>query len=306
LLSPSPPDPGTDPPPTVQRARRAAVAGAALTLAMAAGVGWQLFGRGLDGLTRAVPSGPLFYLAFAASYLALPVADWLILRRLWGGHVVGAAGLAATLRKRVANEVVLGYSGEAYVYAWARANGIVAPFAAVKDVAVLSAVAGNLATLTALGLALPLAGHLPAATMWGALGSALLVAAATLPFLFWRRRVFALPGADLRWVLGVHLARQLAATLLLAATWSLGRPGIAAGLWLALAAGRLVVWRLPFVPNKDLLFANLAALLIGRGDAVADLIAFTAALTLLVHAALMAAFGLGALVRRYARTAASI
>jgi len=61
-------------------------------------------------------------------------------------------------------------------------------------------------------------------------------------------------------------------------------------MWLFLSAGRLLVSRLPLVPNKDLLFANFAILVIGQDRALSEMIAFTAALTLLVHAALIGAF----------------
>lgn len=52
------------------------------------------------------------------------------------------------------------------------------------------------------------------------------------------------------------------------------------------------------MPNKDLLFANFAILLIGQDQELSELIAFTAALTLLVHVVLIALFGLMELVRR--------
>jgi hypothetical protein len=55
---------------------------------------------------------------------------------------------------------------------------------------------------------------------------------------------------------------------------------------------------LPLVPNKDLLFANFAIILIGQGSQLSDLIAFTAALTLVYHVVLIVAFGLLAVVEK--------
>ena len=101
-----------------------------------------------------------------------PTFDWLIFRRLWG---LPAAGLAALIKKRVANEVVVGYSGEAYFYVWARARlkMVAAPFGAVKDVTILSAIAGNAITLAMLAVALPIArGLLTARTVRDGRGSA--------------------------------------------------------------------------------------------------------------------------------------
>jgi hypothetical protein len=70
------------------------------------------------------------------------------------------------------------------------------------------------------------------------------------------------------------------------ALWATALPGIVWGVWLALAAWRNFIQRLPFVPNKDLLFVNLAILALGTaGREVAALLALTAALTVLAHAA---------------------
>jgi len=75
-------------------------------------------------------------------------------------------------------------------------------------------------------------------------------------------------------------------------------PGVSIGMWMFLAAGRLLVSRLPLVPNKDLLFANAAILLIGQDQALSELVAFTAALTLLLHVALIVAFAAHAIAMR--------
>ena len=136
------------------RSRWPAIIGAVLTVLMIAGLARELFGDGLAGLTRSVPQDPRFYLCFALLYMSPPTGDFLIFRRLWG---IPIAGLAALIKKRIANEVVFGYSGEAYFYAWARARTtlVAAPFGAVKDVSILSAIAGNAITLLMIAVALP-------------------------------------------------------------------------------------------------------------------------------------------------------
>lgn len=76
---------------------------------------------------------------------------------------------------------------------------------------------------------------------------------------------------------------------------------MALGTWLLLSAARLLFSRLPFAPNKDLLFANFAILWLGPDQPLSGVVAFTAALTLAVHVALAPAFGAEALVRRARR-----
>ncbi len=287
--SPVPPEP---PPP---RRRWAQIAGIVLTLAMVVGVGFQLFGQGWGNFARSVPSDPWFYLAFVALYFALPLGDYVIFRRLWD---IPLEGLGALIKKRIANEVLFGYSGEAYFYAWAkdRARNVAAPFGAVKDVSILSALAGNAVTLALIGLSLPFAAHLGAAQAQGLGLSALFVVAISVPFLLFRRRVFSLPGAELRYVFWVHIARLVASTVLLALVWALALPQVPLGAWLLLSAVRMIVGRLPFVPNKDLLFANFVGLL-GAGQGLPMPVALIAGLTLVVHVLLLGAFPLAALFR---------
>lgn len=280
------------------RSRWPALLGVALTVLMVAGLARELLGDGLAGLGRAAPDEPLFYLFFALSYLALPVADFLIFRRLWG---IPASGLAATVNKRIANEVLFSYSGEAYFYAWARANArmVAAPFGAVKDVSILSALAGNAATLLMMAASVPLAGRLLDDGMeTAALLSAAVLVATSLPFLLFRRRVFSLERPALLWIFRVHCLRLFAVTLFLALAWEAALPGASVAMWLLLSAGRLLVSRAPVVPNKDLIFANLAIMILGENDTLSELMAFTAALTLAAHVALLALWGLWRLAAR--------
>ncbi len=280
------------------RSRWPAVIGAVLTLAMIAGLGHELLKSGLAGLSRSVPSDPRFYLCFAALYMSLPTGDYIIFRRLWG---IPIGGLAALIKKRIANEVVFGYSGEAYFYAWARARAkmVAAPFGAVKDVSILSAIAGNAITLLMMAIALPLGHALMKPDQLRMLeGSGAIVFAISLPFLIFSKRVFSLPRGQLWWVFGIHCLRLLAGSVLIAFAWHFALPDVSIGMWLFLAAGRLLVSRLPLVPNKDLLFANFAIILIGQDQELSDLVAFTAALQLLVHVVLIVAFSLNGLVRR--------
>jgi len=82
-----------------------------------------------------------------------------IFRRLWRIPAEGAVALA---RKYVGNELLLGYIGEAYFYAWARQRAplVGAPFGAIKDVAILSAMVGNAATIAIMAAAYPFIGWL--------------------------------------------------------------------------------------------------------------------------------------------------
>ena len=116
--------------------------GPGISLLILAAVLYQLRGLDFAGIWKMLPVSIGFWTAFIGYYMAAPVSEWIIFRRLWGLPV---QGIAALLRKLVSNEILLGYIGEVYFYAWARRHATItsAPFGAIKDSAILSALAGN-------------------------------------------------------------------------------------------------------------------------------------------------------------------
>lgn len=270
-----------------------AVLAVAVTVAMVAGLAGELLDDGLAGLGRAVPSSPGFYLFFLVSYFALPVSDFWIFRRLWG---LPPSGFAALNIKRIANDVLIGVTGDAYFYAWARERlrMVAAPFGAVKDVTLISGVVGNAIAIVLGAIALPLGyelmpPHLARAMAW----SLSIPITLSLLLLVFSRRVFSLPLRTLFFIFRVDCLRVAIASLAIALAWKSAMPSVATGMWLFLVAGRQLVLRLPFLPNKDLLFANFAILVIGQDKELSDLMAFSAASTLLLHLSLTVAFGIG-------------
>lgn len=281
------------------------ILGGALTLLMIVALVRELLNSGLVGLTRAIPTNPLFYIAFAIYYFAPPTFDYLIFRRLWK---IPIDGMAALHKKRISNEVLIGYSGEAYFYAWARQRTqmIAAPFGAVKDVTIQSAIAGNTFTLILVLLLAPFAASLPQAGIKELVNPTTIALSAaamilmSLPFFIFSRRVFSLPGKSLWFVFAMHMVRLSVVTLSVAFAWHFAIPGVAMGTWIFLAALRMLASRLPFVPNKELIFASFAIVLIGSGDDVTELLALVAGLTLAVHVVLIAGFALHSLYRKVA------
>ena len=272
--------------------------GALLSGLMVVALVWELFDHGFAGFELAAPDSPWFYLFFALAYLSPPLFDFIIFRRLWQ---LPFDGFGALVRKRIANDVVIGYSGDVFFYAWARARlkMVAAPFGAVKDVTILSGIAGNIVTVAMLATALPFAfGLFTGAQLRMLAWSSAVALGISAVLLLFSRRVFSLTGPTLRWIFGVHCARLVLGSLAFGIASYFAMPGVSIRWWLFLAAGRLVVARLPLLPNKDLLFANFAIIFIGHGEVLSDLVAFIATLTLVTHAVLMAAFGLPALTRK--------
>lgn len=250
---------------------------------------WQLRYLDVRGVIAMVPRSPLFWLLFAAGYLALPASEWVIYRRLWN---LPPRGFLALLRKRISNEIIAGYSGELYFYAWARRHAalVATPFGAIKDVSILSAVVANVCTLAL------------AAVSWQSLValnlgtdakvmivSAACIALPSIVALVMRKRLFTLPRDELARIAVIHLLRIVATTVFAAALWAVALPAAPLAWWLVLATLRLLVSRLPLLPNKDIVFAGLVAFTVGPASNVAAMLTMVAALWLVTHLLLGAA-----------------
>jgi len=230
-----------------------------------------------------VPVSPLFWSLFVIGFLAGPLSEWFIFNRLWG---VGLPSFGALTRKLAYNELVLGYLGEAWFYAWARKNAQISgsPFGAVKDVAVLSAMAGNVMTLVLIIAALPYLDLLPLGDYGSAIGWSLaFVLATTLAAMIWRRALFSLARSELVMVFGVHVGRIIVTTIISAILWQMILPDTHFGWWLVLAAIRLLISRLPFIPNKDIAFAGVAVIVASSDTQIASLLTLMAGLILMAN-----------------------
>ena len=253
------------------------------SLLMLAGIVHALRGFDFDQILGMLPSSPLFWIVFAAYYLGAPASEWIIYRRLWA---VPGSCMSALLRKLVCNELLLGYLGEVYLYTWARKRVAMAatPFGAIKDVAVLSAIAGNGVTLASLVLIWPLVGttQLGLESRPVMLSLAVVLATSIVVMLF-RGRIFTLQRSDLWFIFGVHLVRIGVLTALTALLWHLVLPDVPVLWWMFLSTLRMLISRLPLVPNKDVVFAGLAVFTLGHETQIAALMTMMASLILLTH-----------------------
>ncbi|OYX77913.1 MAG: hypothetical protein B7Y82_04985 [Sphingomonadales bacterium 32-65-25] len=257
--------------------------GTIITLAVLVAAMLQLAQLDLARVAAIVPSSPAFWLVFALSYFAGPLGDYAIFRRLWQ---IPVAGFFALLRKLIGNELITGYVGDLYFYTWARQRtGMTsAPFGAVKDVAILSAMAANAVTLVLMVLAYPLLDTLhlgiDSTAFFASVALMLVISSGVL---FFRKKLFSLPARDLWVVTFVQTARVIATLVLTGLCWHLALPAESVELWVLLSAMRMLLSRLPFLPNKDVVFAALAVFMIGQDAEVGALMAMMASLLLATH-----------------------
>jgi len=229
-------------------------------------VGWlvlKVTAIGWGAVFASLPTTPWFYLLFLVMFLTLPLTETLIFRLLLDRRV-GIGDIGVFIRKRVLNSAFVGYSGDLYIFVWAKRRlGLSTRQAghAVKDNAILSALSST--TITALLVAgFWFTGQAALVASWldtgmGKLLTVLFVAAALLPVLLrFRGSIFAASAKVAGAVLGIHMARGLFLLGVQAAQWWVVLPDQSWTTWLIFLTAQMVISRLPFIPNRDLLFLS--------------------------------------------------
>jgi hypothetical protein len=225
------------------------------TVAVTALLLWQLTQLGWERLWRERPTGAGFYLVLVLLYFVQPLGEWVVFRRLWQTHLP----FGVCLQKRILNNTVFSYSGEAYLYLWARKN-LSLPHAhlihTVKDSSLLSGAANTLVLLSLLGgLTLSGAWRMPALNtdfnpVYWLVGAVPVISAAA--FLFARRKITTLSASQVWFVFTVHLARNLVNQATQVALWTLALPTVPLAAWLNFLAARLLLMQLSFLPSGNL------------------------------------------------------
>lgn len=215
---------------------------------------------GWGEILRELPTNGWFYVIFLLLYMMLPLSESVIYRVAWGTSFW--TNLPVFIKKRVYNKDFFGYSGEAYLYAWARRH-VALPgrriLGIIRDNVVLSGFGSTvfavllLAAFLAVGNVEVLGISRGEGLVYFALAAGTLVAAAILGARF-RGRLFALPGRVLGLAFLLHFGRLLAMNVLQVMQWDLVIPGVGWQSWFVLLAAQVVISRLPLLPARDLLF----------------------------------------------------
>ena len=227
----------------------------------------------------ALPANPAFYLVFVLIYLALPLFEVVIYQRLWKRPLWRYTPFF--LRKQVYNAALIGYPGEAVFCFWAQ-NKLGLPsrtaLMAIKDNNILSAMASNSATillvLAFIGTGqiswLNTSGNSTGLYIGFGVGFTLL---SSMAVYYFRKKLIAMPGKDAVFVLSIHVFRVFAVMLLQALQWSIVIPNAPFTVWLAFLTAQFLLTRIPFLPNKDLMFLGLSLSLGGMIDAPSAVVA---------------------------------
>lgn len=264
-----------------------------LSLSLLAVVAHELGRVDVTSKVAALPWSPLFWLAFLVFILVSPLTEWLMLRHLLRAPL---SGVWVILRKMVYNDMLLSYLGDAYLFTWIRRElgHVKAPFAVVKDMAIVSAFMGSVTTLAAIFLAWPLIPQVEGRATTLMLALALPLASGGLIALF-RGALLSLPRPEILFIAAACAFRILAQTGAAIVMWTSLLPQVPLSTWVMLATIRMIATRLPLVPNKDLAFAAVTVALIAPHGGIAPMIVMTTSLVLVANMLIAIMIGLGTL-----------
>ncbi len=233
-----------------------------LTAAVIGFLVYQLATIGWRDVASSIPGEPWFYVLWAIAYARLPVFEMFIYRRVWKKGRLEL--LYAFLRKRALNADVMGYTGEVYLFAWAR-KAVPEPadriWKAIKDNLIVSSLCSvGTAIIMLVGLALSglLDPWLGGAWGWYAFGAVVVAALTAALLIQFRSTVFSFSASVIGWMGLWHSARFFIGYVLSVTMWWVVLPDVPAATWALLLTLFILTDRIPVIPSRDLLFVGVS------------------------------------------------
>lgn len=238
-------------------------------IAVVAWLSFKLYDLGWKTIWTSLPRTPLFYLFMVCAYFALPLAEIFVYKRMWSFSLKEAFPIF--LIKKVYNTSVANYSGEVFFFAWAKKTlglGNKELFGIIKDNNIISSVAS---TLVAFGLLFifMIGGFLPIERLFGSIdpryylfGIPLIIILLLFGYRF-RTALFSLTPKEGMVLLGIYSSRFLLIQVLNVAMWKSALPHIPFYVWITFVSINLLLSRVPFLSNTNLIFMGIGMELSG-------------------------------------------
>ncbi len=230
---------------------------------------YQLTEIGWGKVWDSLPVNPLFYVLLLLLYVALPASQIIIYRLVW--KFPRLRGFLIFLLIKVYNQNVVGYSGEVYLYFWAQKNVDRKDIDILKDIKDSNILSSISSTIIAIGLLatfvltdqIRLLKWLPTTSNWYV--TAGVVALLILIFVLYkfRRFIISMPPKKAGSIFAIHSGRLLFIQVIQILQWHIELPHIPLHVWFTFVALQLVMSRIPFLPNQDLLFFGTSMKLTG-------------------------------------------
>lgn len=221
---------------------------------------YQLFDIGFKDFLNNLPTQPLFYLIFYILYITLPTAEVFIYRQIW--PIRRWQLFKAFLTKRVYNDEVMGYSGEFFLFMWARKKLDKRDRDILKNVRdnnILSAISSNTVTIVLIVI-LVYAGIINLDELIGNVdlfyiitGAVIFMAVVALIVQF-RKYIFELPLKKAVIIGLIYFSRFVFHNGLMMVLWAVVIPETPISTWFLFVAIMIIVNRIPILPSRDLIF----------------------------------------------------
>lgn len=248
---------------------------------------------GWGNIAGALPESPLFYSLSVVLFLIVPASETLSYKAITGRKI--SQGLSIFARKRVFNDALFSYSGEAYLIGrlgHLPGLGIKSAAIAVKDNNLVSALVSNSMTIVLVIAVLAVGRRDILDSIWALSPAAVGTFGAIcillyLITLFFFRKISAMKRDIFLRLTGIHMGKVFLVGAVQMAQWAVGLPAELMTTWLTFLAVQFLLKRIPGLPNTDIVFLGLGISLAGFAHSqpeqvIAMLVAATA-MTQLVH-----------------------
>lgn len=233
---------------------------------------FQLTEIGWNQVLLSLPTNPWFYFLFVLIYFSLPLAEMLIYRISWTYSLREA--FKPFMLKKIYNKDVVGYSGEFYIYAWAKQHLKLsrrAIFSTIKDNNILSTIASTVVTFGLLAVLLfteqiKVIELIPRSERVYALGGVAFSLVMIFFLVYFRKHIMGMSARTSGLIFGIHSFRLLFGQLLHIIQWAIIMPEVALYVWFTFVSIQLILTRIPFLPNQDLIFLGISVELSGLMD----------------------------------------
>jgi len=225
---------------------------------------YQFMQIGWLKVLSSLPTNPLFYLLYIPLFFQLPGSELFIYRILWGIRIGDI--WPALLVKKVYNNDVVGYSGEVFLFNWANRSlrkKSVELMRDVKDNNVISSIISTIVTLIVLllffksnpGIFTRWFQKIPNNQLWY-----IVISLAILSFLIYKFRKYlvSLPLKTSLKISFIHFIRHCVGFIIQVYQWHIVLPHVPMYVWFTFMAVQLIITRLPFLPNVDLIFLTVS------------------------------------------------
>ena len=222
---------------------------------------YQLTKIGWHDFFDSLPTEPLFYLLFLLIFFALPVTEIFTYNLSW--DLKFREGIMIFLKKRVFNKSVMEYSGELQLFTWARKKFNISDkevFRVIRDNNIMSSVASTFVAFSLLlafllGDQITLMKYLKNNSNLITIAAVAFISIILLAVAFrFRKYFFSMSRKVALSVCGLHILRLIILNIAQVLQWHIVMPRVPLRIWFTFLSLQIILNRIPFLPNKDLIF----------------------------------------------------